>query len=171
VANTTARTAAVTLWIVVLVLAAALAVAALAAFGAGSAQAQDEETSADLVATKTVKPKQVTVGDKQAFTIKVTNERGGTAREVTMTDRLPNQVKFIRASTSRQVPGSCGLVERTVTCELGDLEVGQTVTVKIFVKTTQAGRYTNQAFVTHTTTELEESDNQDSARSRVGRRG
>jgi uncharacterized repeat protein (TIGR01451 family) len=151
-------------------LAAAFAVAALlAAFGAGGAQAQVEE-SADLAVTKKVKPRVVTVGENQTFTIKVTNERGGIARDVTMTDRLPDQVRFIRASTSRHVPGSCGLVARTVTCELGDLEVGQRVTVKIFVKTTQAGRYRNQAFVTHTTAELEGADNQDRARSRVNRR-
>jgi large repetitive protein len=122
-----------------------------------------------LAVTKTVKPKVVTVGDNQTFTIKVTNERGGIARDVTMTDRLPDQVRFIRASTSRHVPGSCGLVARTVTCELGDLEVGQRVTVKIFVKTAQAGRYSNQAFVTHTIAELEGADNQDKARSRATR--
>ena len=149
-------------------LAAAFAVAALAAFGAGSARAQ-VEGSADLVVTKTVKPRVVTVGDNQTFTIRVTNERGGTARDVTMTDRLPEQVRFIRASTSRQVPGSCGLVQRTVTCELGNLAVDERVTVKIIVKTTQAGRYRNQAFVTHATEELEGTDNQDRARARVGR--
>jgi uncharacterized repeat protein (TIGR01451 family) len=169
VANTTGRTAAASLWAVALLVVAALAVAALAAFGVDSAQAQ-VRGSADLAVTKKVKPKLVTVGDKQTFTIQVTNERGDTARDVTMTDRLPNQVKFIRASTSRHVPGSCGLVQHTVACELGNLEVGQRVTVKIFVKTTQAGRYRNQAFATHTTTELEEADNRDEARSRVNRR-
>ncbi len=163
-ANETRQTAP--LWAVALL--AAVVVAAAAVFSAGGAQAQ-AEGSADLAVTKTVKPKVVTVGDKQTFTIKVTNERGDTARDVTMTDRLPNQVKFIKASTSRHVPGSCGLVQRTVACELGNLKVDQTVTVNILVKTTQAGRYTNQASVTHTTTELEGADNQDKARSRVSR--
>ncbi len=160
-ANTTRRTvAAVPLWAVALVLAAAFAVAAVVTFGAGSARAQLER-SADLHVTKTVQPRQVTVGQTQTFTIKVTNSRGGTARQVHMTDPLPTQVRFIRASTSRRVPGSCGLVGRTVTCELGDLVVGRTVTVKIRVEATQAGSYTNFAFVNHTTEELDHSDNRD----------
>ena len=166
-ANTTRRTvAAVPLWAGALVLAAAFAVAAVVTFGAGSAQAQLER-SADLHVTKTVQPRQVTVGDRQTFTVKVTNSRGGTARQVHMTDPLPTQVRFIRASTSRRVPGSCGLVQRIVTCDLGNLVVGRTVTVKIRVELTQAGRYTNHAFVNHTTEELDHSDNRDDAQARA----
>jgi len=160
VANTKGRTVAAPLWAVALLLAAAFAVAAVATFGAGSARAQAEGSS-DLTVTKTVQPRQVTVGDRQTFTIKVTNARGDTAREVHMTDRLPTQVRFIRASTSRQVPGSCGRVQRIVTCDLGDLVVGRTVTVNIFVEATQSGRYTNRAFVNHSTTELDHFDNRD----------
>ena len=166
-ANTTRRTvAAVPLWAGALLLAAAFAVAAVVTFGAGSAQAQLER-SADLHVTKTVQPRQVTVGQTQTFTIKATNSRGGTARQVHMTDPLPTQVRFIRASTSRQVPGSCGLVQRIVTCDLGNLVVGRTVTVQIRVELTQAGRYTNHAFVNHTTEELDHSDNRDDAQARA----
>ena len=158
-ANTTGRTAAAApLWVLALLLAAAFAVAAVATFGAGSARAQLER-SADLHVAKTVQPRQVTVGDNQTFTIKVTNARGGTAREVHMTDPLPTQVTFIRASTSRQVPGSCGRVQRIVTCDLGDLVVGRTVTVRIFVEATEAGRFTNRAFVNQSTDELDHTDN------------
>jgi uncharacterized repeat protein (TIGR01451 family) len=162
VANTTTRrTVAAPLWALALLLAAALAVAAVATFGAGSARAQDEAGSADLTVTKTVQPRQVTVGDNQTFTIKVTNARGGTATEVHMTDPLPTQVRFIRASTSRQVPGSCGQVQRIVVCDLGNLVVGRTVTVRIFVQAVEAGRYTNRAFVNHSTDELDHTDNRD----------
>jgi uncharacterized repeat protein (TIGR01451 family) len=167
VANTIRRTvAAVPLWTVGLLLAATFAVAAVATFGGDSARAQVER-SADLTVTKTVQPREVTVGDRQTFTIKVTNARGNTARDVHMTDRLPDQVRFIRASTSRQVPGSCGRVRQIVTCDLGNLRVGQTVTVQIFVEATQAGRYTNRAFVNHSTTELDHPDNRDEVRARA----
>ena len=123
--------------------------------------------SADLAVTKTVKPKSVTVGDNQTFTIKVTNERRDTARDVVMTDPLPDEVRFIRASTSRDKPGSCSARGGTVTCDLGNIRVDRTVTVKIFVKTTEAGRYTNRASATHSTTELDASDNRDGARARA----
>ena len=166
-ANTIRRTvAAVPLWAVALLLAAAFAVAAVVTFGAGSARAQLER-SADLTVTKTVNPRVVTVGDRQTFTVKVTNTRGGTARRVHMTDPLPTQVRFIRASTSRQVPGSCGLVQRIVTCDLGNLVVGRTVTVQIRVELTQSGRYTNRAHVNHNTDELDYSDNRDDTRARA----
>ena len=119
-ANTIRRTvAAVPLWAVALVLAAAFAVAAVVTFGAGSAQAQLER-SADLHVTKTVQPRQVTVGERQTFTIKVANE--GNRR---------------------------------------------TVTVKIRVEATQSGRYTNHAFVNHSTDELDHSDNRDDAQARA----
>jgi Domain of unknown function DUF11 len=97
----------------------------------------------------------------------VTNARRDTAREVHMTDRLPDQVRFIRASTSRQVPGSCGRVRQIVLCDLGKLRVGRTVTVQIFVEATQAGRYTNRVFVNHSTTELDHTDNRDDVQARA----
>jgi uncharacterized repeat protein (TIGR01451 family) len=134
----------------------------------GAARAQPTG-SADLAVTKTVNPKVVTVGDNQTFTIKVTNERRDTARDVVMTDPLPNEVRFIRASTSRDKPGSCSARGGTVTCDLGNIRVDRTVTVKILVKTTEVGRYTNRASVTHSTTELDATDNRDGARARATR--
>jgi uncharacterized repeat protein (TIGR01451 family) len=153
-------------WAVTL-LVGALVVTAMLILG-GAAQARPT-VSADLSVTKTVAPKVITVGDNQTFTIKVTNQRRDTARDVVMTDSLPNEVRFIRASTSRDKPGSCSARGGTVTCDLGNLRVDSTVTVKIFVKNTQAGRYTNRALVSHSTNELEASDNHDGARARATR--
>jgi uncharacterized repeat protein (TIGR01451 family) len=153
-------------WALTLLVGALVATAIFALGGAAQAQPTG---SADLSVTKTVKPKVVTVGDNQTFTIKVTNERRDTARDVVMTDPLPDEVRFIRASTSRDKPGSCSARGGTVTCDLGNLRVDRTVTVKILVKTTEAGRYTNRAFVDHSTTELDASDNRDGARARATR--
>ena len=152
-------------------LLAAMAVAVLALGGAAWAQTT---ASADLSVTKTIKPRGVTVGGNQTFTIKITNRRGDTARDVVMTDPLPtNKVRFIRASTSRRVPGSCSTsvyVQRgVVVCDLGNLRVGRTVTVKILVKNIDAGRYTNRASVSYTTNELDASDNRDGVRARSTR--
>ena len=64
-----------------------------------------------------------------------------------MEDPLPAKVRLVRASTSRHVPGSCGLEPiRTVVCDLGTLGPGKTVTIWIVVKNVEAGNYTNHVF-------------------------
>ncbi len=63
-----------------------------------------------------------------------------------MTDPLPREVRFLRASSSRQVPGSCGIEDRVVKCRLGALRADKTVTVKIYVRPVVAGSYVNRAY-------------------------
>ena len=92
-----------------------------------------------------------------------------------MTDPLPSKVKFIKASTSREVPGSCGIEDRVVKCRLGTLRPDQTVTVKIYVKPVVAGSYTNRAYVSYGSPsaralESDSSDNSDAARALVDAR-
>jgi uncharacterized repeat protein (TIGR01451 family) len=166
--NTTERRFPV-LAMVLLGAAFALAAVVLASFAGGTAQAQvgTEHLAADLRITKAVKPNSVPVGQRQTFVIKVTNERGDTARSVVVTDPLPNVVNFVRASTSRHDPGSCRKSGHTVTCDLGNLKVGGKVTVNIFVRPTKAGRYRNRAYVEHRTAELQSVDNIDGARARA----
>jgi uncharacterized repeat protein (TIGR01451 family) len=145
-----------------LLVTAGIMVAVLALGGAAWAQA----AGADLAVTKTVKPKVVAVGDNQTFTVKVTNQRGIRAKGVELTDDLPDEVRFVRASTSRHRPGSCDAQAGTVTCNLGRLGEDKSVTVKIVVRNVEAGRYVNRATVEHRTDELQASDNQDGARGR-----
>ena len=160
-------------WAVALLVGALVALVAAAAVNlGGTAQAQVGTLAedADLKVTKTVKPKFVKVGSQQTFKIVVTNERGATARGVVLTDPLPKQVNFVKAQTSRRVPGSCGKNGRVVTCDLGDLRRGNSVTVKIFVKPVDPGSYKNTAYVEHRTAELQSGDNSDRATARAGRR-
>lgn len=146
-------------------LAAALAVLAVLVFG-GASQAQ--EAAADLAISKSIKPTVVTVGEKQVYMILITNKTGSRAKDVRMTDPLPKNVKFIKASTSLHRPGSCGLnAQRTVVCDLGNLDVNQIVIIKIYVKTTEAGRYKDTASVTHSTVELDATNDTDSATHRA----
>jgi uncharacterized repeat protein (TIGR01451 family) len=145
----TARVGAVERRTVVLLAAAAalVALAVMMVTSGGAVQAQTAQ-GAELKITKSVSPKVVAVGERQTFTIKVTNRGDRRARNVTMSDPLPAKVRFIRASTIREVPGSCGLEPgRTVVCDLGALRPGRAVTVKIHVRTIEAGGYTNRAFV------------------------
>ena len=139
--NATRRT--VRVWAGAL-LAAALA-AALLALGGGAAGAQ-ETRSVDLVVKKTVSPKSVQVGERQVFTVRITNEGSTRAEGVRMRDPLPREVRFLRASTSREVPGSCGIEDRVVECRLGKLRADRTVTVKIYVKPVVADSYVNRAY-------------------------
>jgi uncharacterized repeat protein (TIGR01451 family) len=149
-------------WVVVaLGLALAAALVAALAFGGHAANAA---TGTDLRITKTVKPQTVRVGDNQTFIIHVKNKRSRNATNVKVTDPLPTNVRFIRASTSLHKPGSCGAINRTVECDLGTLQGGERVTIKIFVRVVKAGDYINRAFVSHKSTELDASDNFDTAR-------
>jgi uncharacterized repeat protein (TIGR01451 family) len=143
IGNATRRT--VRVWAGVLLAGALAAAALLLALGGGSAGAQ-EARSVDLAVKKTVSPKSVQVGERQVFTVKITNEGSTRAEGVRMRDPLPSKVRFIRASTSREVPGSCGIEDRVVECRLGNLRADRTVTVKIYVKPVVAGSYTNRAY-------------------------
>jgi uncharacterized repeat protein (TIGR01451 family) len=141
---------------VVAVLGAVVALAAVAIFGS-TVQAQQSPTALSI--SKTVNPTVVTVGQNQVYTIRISNNTGARATNVQMRDPLPANVRFLRASTSLQRPGSCGLnAQRTVVCNLGNLpttrSAGAQVTIRIYVRTTAVGRYVNRAFVTHTNVAL-----------------
>src|SRR5215203_5790773 len=112
--NTTERRFPV-LAMVLLGAAFALAAVVLASFAGGTAQAQvgTEHLAADLRITKAVKPNSVPVGQRQTFVIKVTNERGDTARSVVVTDSLPNVVNFVRASKAGRYRNRAYVEHRT----------------------------------------------------------
>jgi uncharacterized repeat protein (TIGR01451 family) len=126
---------------------------ALALCGGTALGATPPETAGargvDLDVRKTVRPGAVKVGELQTFTVKVTNDGARRAEGVRMTDPLPSEVRFVRASTSRHVPGSCDLDDRIVVCRLGGLRPDQTVAVKIGVRPVVAGSYTNRAYAGH----------------------
>ncbi len=167
--TTTARTGR--LWVVALLAGALAASAALLMALGGTAGAQTAR-GLDLALTKSVYPKTVRVGDQQTFTIRITNEGTRRAEGVNMKDPLPSKVRFVRATTSREVPGSCGIENRVVECRLGNLGAAKTVTVKIYVKPVVAGPYTNRAYVSYSSLtaralESDNSDNSDAARALV----
>jgi uncharacterized repeat protein (TIGR01451 family) len=140
---TTTRT--VRLWAGVLLAVAIAAAALLAVLGGGAAEAR-QARGVDLDVDKSVSPRTVLVGERQVFTVRVTNHGSTRARGVRMRDPLPSAVRFIRAETSRHVPGSCGIADRVVRCRLGTLRPDRTVTVRIHVRPVVAGSYVNRAF-------------------------
>ena len=153
-------------------LAGALAAIATVLMALGGTAGAQETQGPDLALKKTVYPKAVEVGELQTFTIRITNEGNRRAEGVRMTDPLPSKVRFIRASTSREVPGSCGIEDRVVTCRLGTLRPDRAVTVKIYVKPVVAGSYTNRAYVSYSSPtassiEADTPDNSDAVRALV----
>ena len=159
-------------WVAALLAGALAALVMLLMALGGTAGAQTAQGGPDLALKKTVYPKAVEVGERQTFTIKITNEGTRRAEGVRMTDPLPSKVRFIRASTSREVPGSCGIEDRVVECRLGALRPDRAVTVKIYVKPVVAGSYTNRAYISYTSPtaralEADSSDNSDAARALV----
>ncbi len=95
-----------------------------------------------LTLTKTDDPDPVTVGQDLTYTLTVTNRANDKAKDVTVTDTLPSGVTFVSATPSQ---GNCTQSGGTVTCDLGDLDEGQSATVMIVVRPTQAGTITNTA--------------------------
>jgi uncharacterized repeat protein (TIGR01451 family) len=73
--------------------------------------------STHLSVTKTGKPRVVT-GENQIFTIKVTNQRGDTARDVVMRNLLPDEVSQIPAGPVAELAS----VERSAASRLFSLE-------------------------------------------------
>ena len=134
-------------WVATLVAGTLAAAGALLVVLGGGAAGAQESRFVDLDVEKTVHPRTVQVGDPQTFTVRITNDGTTRAERVRMRDPLPSKVRFVRASTSREVPGSCGIEDRVVTCRLGTLRADRTVTVKIHVRPVAAGSYTNRAYV------------------------
>jgi uncharacterized repeat protein (TIGR01451 family) len=97
---------------------------------------------ADVSVTKADNPDPVHVGQNLTYTITVTNNGPASATGVTATDQLPKNAGFGSASTTK---GTCALKpqKRVVTCTLGTLARGETVTITIMVKPTKKGTITN----------------------------
>ena len=96
----------------------------------------------DLAVTKTDDPDPVGILRQLTYTVTVTNNGPGTTTDVRLTDDLPRAV-FISATPSQ---GRCS-GGRTVTCRLGELDRGESATVRIVVRPITLGRIVNTAKV------------------------
>ena len=102
---------------------------------------------ADLEVTKTDSPDPVHVGQNLTYTVRVTNKGPQASFGVLLNDTLPKNAGFGSVTTTQ---GSCTIkpAKRLVTCTLGNLAAGGTVTVTIVVKPTSKGVISNTAEVT-----------------------
>jgi uncharacterized repeat protein (TIGR01451 family) len=101
----------------------------------------DVDTQADIEITKLDSPDSVRAGTPLDYTLKVKNLGPSTGRQVTLTDRLPDEVTFLsveRNNSAGVVGGECSHVvgfptqpPDRVECQLNDLDPGEFVVVEI----------------------------------------
>ncbi|ROS75295.1 DUF11 domain-containing protein [Cellulomonas sp. PhB143] len=121
---------------------------------ADSATVTAAAATADLAVTKSVDQPQVGVGGTVTYTLGVTNLGPGTATDATLEDPFPAGV----VPTAAHVTGedgagdgrSCTVEGQDVACDLGDLAVGDDVTVTVTATGAKAGEHTNTATVATT---------------------
>jgi uncharacterized repeat protein (TIGR01451 family) len=119
----------------------------------------------DLVVSKADSPDPVPTGKDLTYTITVTNNGPGLAVGATLTDTLPATVNFVSAVPSQ---GSCDGTA-TITCSLGTIANGESVTVTITVRPRQAGVISNTASVA-VNTDTNNANNSDTEQTVVCRR-
>lgn len=109
----------------------------------GGGQVSLTEKPTDLSITKTDSADPSRAGQNLTYTLTVRNNGPNPATGVTVTDDLPGSLS---ARSSSATQGSCSGTT-TVTCNLGDLAVGASATVRIVIRPSAAGEITNTATV------------------------
>lgn len=95
------------------------------------------------------------------YTMTVTNKGPDTATNVQLADPAPAGITYLTATPSQ---GTCAVTASLITCTLGTIAPGQTVTVNATGRATQVGSLTNTATVTGSGGgEANPADNTDSA--------
>jgi uncharacterized repeat protein (TIGR01451 family) len=79
------------------------------------------------------------------YSLKVTNKGPDTATDVQLADPAPAGITYLTANPSQ---GTCNLSAALVTCSLGSIAPGQTVTIAVTGRATVVGTLTNTATVT-----------------------
>jgi uncharacterized repeat protein (TIGR01451 family) len=110
----------------------------------GGGQVSLTEKPADLSIAKVDSADPSRAGRDLTYTLTVTNNGPNPATGVTATDTLPSGLS---ARSSSATQGTCSGTT-TVTCAIGDMAAGASVTVKIVVRPSSAGKITNSASVT-----------------------
>ncbi|MDO5728377.1 MAG: DUF11 domain-containing protein [Actinomycetaceae bacterium] len=85
--------------------------------------------SADVALAKTVSADSIAPGESVTYTLTATNNGLSTARDVVMSDVLPEGLTVTSATAATD--DACTVTANTVACEAGDLAVGDTATATV----------------------------------------
>jgi uncharacterized repeat protein (TIGR01451 family) len=118
----------------------------------------DERPAADIAVTKSDSPDPVTKGAALTYSVVVTNQGPGSATALQLTDQLSTSVRFESVTSTA---GSCSEADGIVTCSLGDIPNGATVTVMINVTARRTGTATNTAQVSSISPDSNPANNAD----------
>jgi uncharacterized repeat protein (TIGR01451 family) len=121
-------------------------------------------SSADLSVSQRDMPNLVFAGGRLAYAAWVENLGPGAATGVTLVDRLPAGVRFVRALTGQ---GECLLTRRLLTCHLGSLASGDQARVRVVVVPIRPGVLRNIVHVTADQTDPNIANNADIERTRI----
>jgi uncharacterized repeat protein (TIGR01451 family) len=143
---------------------AILVLGAVAFLGVQAVSAGGAIDPADLSLIKTANPDPVGEDAALTYTIEVQNGGPDPATNVVVTDDLPSQVDPSSATPST---GTCDVMGRKVTCELGTIAAGGSATVTIEVTTKKAGEIPNTAEVASAVEDPQAANNQDSVTTTV----
>ncbi|MGH2723212.1 MAG: calcium-binding protein [Actinomycetota bacterium] len=119
---------------------------------------------ADLAVTKGDSRDPIAVGARLTYRIRVTNNGPDPATQVTLTDDLPETVRF-RGATS--TAGSCALQAGDVVCALETIQPGDVVDVRIHVQTSRRGTIENTVSVGGAEADPDPANNSDVETTRV----
>jgi uncharacterized repeat protein (TIGR01451 family) len=117
--------------------------------------------AADLSLTKTDSPDPAVVGELLTYTLTVTNNGPSGASGVIIRDTLPANATFVSASSG------CTESAGVVTCNVGDLASGASVSREIAVRPTAPGALNNEATVTSDTADPNEGNDTATATTQV----
>jgi uncharacterized repeat protein (TIGR01451 family) len=112
---------------------------------------------ADLEIDKSADEEVIAPGDTVVYTLTVTNLGPDDAQGVVVTDELPDEL------TVTGVPDECELSGTTLTCDLGDLAAGDSVSLEVEVRIDDPGLFQNVATVDSNTPDPDPDNNDSSA--------
>jgi uncharacterized repeat protein (TIGR01451 family) len=112
--------------------------------------------AADLELTLSDQPDPVLAGELLTYTLNVHNAGPSTANDVLLTDTMPENVSFVSVD-----PPTCSHGGNTVSCDLGDILVGdnEPVVIVVQVSPSATGTLLDSACVTSSTHDSDPDDN------------
>ena len=125
----------------------------------------DRPPGADLGISILDTPDPIATGNELSYEIFVKNFGTQDATNVVLTNNIPGNVDFLRATSAKGE--SCNLSGDEIICNIGNLVNGETDTITIVVRTTSEGILTNTATVTATEDDPVSENNSTSAKTTV----